>query len=117
MTDKDTSDAARDAAASKLPAKVVQGAEEQAPEPAVGGSKDWISGLSKGLQEKARKLLGQVPPEVRKNLINQAREHGPRAALAAVDAAARRARGPRAKLALYALNGLLKKLDSGPPKK
>lgn len=87
-----------------------------APDPSTREGDAWFSGISSGVQATARKLLDQVPPEVRKNLMEHARQHGPQAAVVAVDAAARKVRGPRAKLALRALSGLLRMFVSTNPK-
>lgn len=86
------------------------------PEPSASDGTDWFSGINAGVQVTARKLLAQLPPEVRSKLMEQARQHGPRAALVAVDAAAAKARSPRAKLALRALSSLLRMAASKSPR-
>lgn len=91
-------------------------AERPVPDPGATDGDAWFAGISAGVQKQAKKLLNQVPPEVRESLITQAREHGPRAALVAVDAAACKVRGVKARLALRALSGLLRMFVSSPPK-
>ena len=77
----------------------------------------WFSGLSSGVQETITKLLNQVSPEVRANLMKQARDHGPRAVMMAVDAAARKTRNPKAKIALRTVGGLLRLFVSSDTKR
>lgn len=78
---------------------------------------DWFSEISAGMKGVSRKLLDHVPPEIRKKVIEKARTHGPGSAAIAVNAAALKTRNLKAKLALKALGGLLKLLDSKGPKK
>ncbi len=70
-----------------------------------------------GVLKIARKLLDQIPPELRDKVIEQAKTHGPDAALVAVNAAAGKARGLKTRMALKALSVILTALvkKSNPP--
>ena len=75
-------------------------------------AEEWFAGICAGLKGVSRKLLDQVPPEMRKKVAEKARSHGPGEAALVVSAAALKTRSLKAKLALKTLAGLLKLLDS-----
>ncbi len=73
---------------------------------------NWIAGVGAGMKGVFHKLLDQAPPDLRENIIEKVRSHGPGSAAVAVNAAALKTRSLKAKLALKALGKLLQALDS-----
>lgn len=73
---------------------------------------EWFAGIGAGMKGVSRKLLDHVPPEIREKVAERARSHGPGSAAVVVEGAALKARGIKAKLALKALAGVLRLLDS-----
>ena len=78
---------------------------------------EWFAGIGAGMKGVSRKLLDQVPPEIREKVAERARSHGPGSAAVVIEGAALKARGIKAKLALKALARVLRLLDSKGPRK
>ena len=72
------------------------------------------SAMISGFLEMGRKLLDQIPPELRDKVIEQAKTRGPDAALVAVNLAAGKARGLKTRMALKALSAILSALINKP---
>ena len=79
-------------------------------------AEEWFAGVGAGMKGVSRQLLDQVPPEFRKKVVEQASSHGPGSAAVIVEAAALKARGFKAKIALKTLAKLLRVLDAKIPK-
>ena len=91
--------------------------EKRGTEHAEQFTEEWFAGIGAGLKGASRKLLEQVPPDIRKKVIEQARSHGTGGAAVAVNAAAMKTRNLKLKIVLKTLGGLLTLLDSKDPKK
>ena len=84
--------------------------DEQTPE-------QWFAGVGAGMKGVSRKLLNQIPPDLREKITEKARTHGPGSAAVAVNAAALKTRNFKVKLALKGLGKILQLLDTKTPKK
>ena len=80
-------------------------------------AEEWFAGVGAGMKGVSRKLLDQVPPDLREKIMERARTHGPGSVAVAVEAAALKARGFKSKFALKGLAKVLKVLDSKVAKK
>lgn len=76
-----------------------------------------MAGVGAGMKGVSKKLLDQIPPDLREKILEQARTHGPGSAAVAVNAAAMKTRNFKVKFALKGLGKLLQVLDAKVPRK
>lgn len=91
-------------------AKKTSGQSERTPE-------EWFAGVGAGMKGVSRKLLDQVPSDLREKVAEQARTNGPGSAAVMVEGAALKARGFKSKFALKTLAKILRALDLKIPRK
>ena len=80
-------------------------------------AEEWFAGVGAGMKGVSKKLLDQIPPDIREKVLEQARTNGLGSAAVAVNAAALKTRSFKVKFALKGLGKLLKVLDSKIPRK
>ena len=80
-------------------------------------TEEWFGGVGAGMKGVSKKLLDQIPSDVRGKILEQARTKGLGSAAVAVNAAALKTRNFKVKFALKGLGKLLKVLDSKIPRK
>jgi len=80
-------------------------------------TEEWFAGVGGGMKGVSKKLLAQIPPDIREKILEQARTKGLGSAAVAVNAAALKTRSFKVKFALKGLGKLLKVLDSKIPRK
>ena len=80
-------------------------------------TEEWFTGVGGGMKGVSKKLLAQIPPDIREKILEQARTKGLGSAAVAVNAAALKTRSFKVKFALKGLGKLLKVLDSKIPRK
>jgi|TARA_B100001059_G_scaffold20505_1_gene16639 hypothetical protein len=93
------------------------GSNKREPEHREQTTEEWFAGLGDGMKGVSKKLLDQIPPDIREKLLEQARTNGLGSAAVAVNAAALKTRSFKVKFALKGLGKLLKVLDSKIPRK
>ncbi|MCX8239783.1 MAG: hypothetical protein OSB05_13255 [Akkermansiaceae bacterium] len=80
-------------------------------------TEEWFAGVGVGMKGVSKKLLDQIPPDVREKILEQARTNGLGSAAVAVNAASLKTRNLKVKFALKGLGKLLTVLDSKIPRK
>ena len=80
-------------------------------------AEEWFAGVGAGMKGVSKKLLDQIPPDIREKVLEQARTNGLGSGAVAVNAAALKTRSFKVKFALKGLGKLLKVLDSKIPRK
>lgn len=91
--------------------------EKRGPEHREQTTEEWFGGVGAGMKGVSKKLLDQIPSDVRGKILEQARTKGLGSAAVAVNAAALKTRNFKVKFALKGLGKLLKVLDSKMPRK
>ena len=91
--------------------------EKREPEHRKQTTEEWFAGVGGGMKGVSKKLLAQIPPDIRGKILEQARTKGLGSAAVAVNAAALKTRSFKVKFALKGLGKLLKVLDSKIPRK
>ncbi|MCH1420984.1 MAG: hypothetical protein L7W40_11825 [Akkermansiaceae bacterium] len=93
------------------------GCNKREPEHREQTTEEWFAGVGGGMKGVSKKLLAQIPPDIREKILEQARTKGLGSAAVAVNAAALKTRSFKVKFALKGLGKLLKALDSKIPRK
>ena len=101
-----------------LPAKADSSSDvKRGPEHQEQTTEEWFAGVGVGMKGVSKKLLDQIPPDVREKILEQARANGLGSTAVAVNAAALKTRNLKVKFALKGLGKLLTVLDSKIPRK